>query len=304
MKKLKLQALEVASLYYKENMTQQMIAQKLGITRQTVSKLLKIAIDEGIVEIKINNPEEQIQHLERALAEKLRVSVVVGETSSGDDALRKLATIRETNNYLNNCVNNGNLKIGIAWGKTIQDIISQMTKIKTKGNVVYPLVGATNRDVGCYYTNKLVSDFSEKIGAHAYYALFPNYVSKTDCELIKRTQSYKEIANLWKDSDLLLIGIGNVQSLNNLRNNFNKEALCGDFIGDIVTHIFDINGNVSDLEQDSLCVPFDDIKRAKNTVAIAYGSSKIQAIICACKTGAINTLIIDEYTAKEILENI
>ena len=42
MENLKRQVTEVAILYYKENMTQQQIAEKLGLTRQTISKLLKI----------------------------------------------------------------------------------------------------------------------------------------------------------------------------------------------------------------------------------------------------------------------
>ena len=59
MENLKRQVTEVAILYYKENMTQQQIAEKLGLTRQTISKLLKIAIEERIVQITINDPEKQ-----------------------------------------------------------------------------------------------------------------------------------------------------------------------------------------------------------------------------------------------------
>ena len=58
---------EVATLYYKENLTQQEIAETLHLSRQTVSKLLSDAIEEKIVEIIIHNPEKDCKELEKAL---------------------------------------------------------------------------------------------------------------------------------------------------------------------------------------------------------------------------------------------
>ena len=302
MENLKRQVTEVAILYYKENMTQQQIAEKLGLTRQTISKLLKIAIDEGIVQITINDPEKQNQMIESLLAEKLGVKVLVGELTNGDIALRRIATVRMACEYLADTISGGNNKIGIAWGKTIQEVIEELPKIKSDGNIVFPLVGATDRDVGCYYTNKMVEEFAQKTYSAVHYAMFPNYVSKDDCDLIKRTKAYKDVCLLWENMDIALVGIGNIKTVNDLRRNFDKTAIDCDFMGDIVTHIFDKDGNIVNLSQDSLCVPFENIKRAKNTIAVAYGSSKVQSIISACKTGAINTLITDEYTAREISE--
>lgn len=43
--------LKVSIYYFDENMTQQEIAEKMGITRQSVSKYLGLARDRGIVEI-------------------------------------------------------------------------------------------------------------------------------------------------------------------------------------------------------------------------------------------------------------
>ena len=304
MENLKRQVTEVAILYYKENMTQQQIAEKLGLTRQTISKLLKIALDEGIVKITINDPEKQTQKLESELSERLGVKVVVGELTNGDITLRKIATVRTACDYLIKSIADGNNKIGIAWGKTVQEVIEELDKKKTCGNIIFPLVGATNRDVGCYYTNKMVEEFAKKTDATVHYAMFPNYVSKDDCDLIKRTKAYKDICELWGQMDIALVGIGNNKMVNDLRRNFDKTAIDDNFEGDIVTHIFDNDGNIINQSQDSLCVPFEDVKRAKNTIAVAYGNLKVEAIICACKTGAINTLITDEYTAREISEVI
>ena len=189
------------------------------------------------------------------LAEKLKVKVLVGELTNGDDTLRRIATVRTACNYLTDCISDGNKKVGIAWGKTVQEVIEQLPKIKTFGNVVFPLVGATNRDVGCYYTNKMVEELAKKTNSIVNYAMFPNYVSKEDCDLIKRTQAYKDICALWEQMDIAVVGIGNIKTVNDLRKNFDKKSIEDDnSVGDIVTHIFDREGKIISSNQDSLCV--------------------------------------------------
>jgi DNA-binding transcriptional regulator LsrR (DeoR family) len=48
MKTEKILMAQVATLYYHKNLTQQEIAETLGLTRQTVSKLLNDAINEKL----------------------------------------------------------------------------------------------------------------------------------------------------------------------------------------------------------------------------------------------------------------
>ena len=50
---------EAATLYYDKKLTQQEIAAKMKLSRQTVSKLLNDALRENVVEIKIHNPERE-----------------------------------------------------------------------------------------------------------------------------------------------------------------------------------------------------------------------------------------------------
>ena len=53
MENSKKQMAEAAVLYYEKEYTQQEIANLMGLSRQTVSKLLTDAVKENIVEIKI-----------------------------------------------------------------------------------------------------------------------------------------------------------------------------------------------------------------------------------------------------------
>ena len=60
----------VASLYYELNQNQQQIADRLEISRSSVSRLIKEALDLGIVEIRIHKPANRDFHLEQALIDR------------------------------------------------------------------------------------------------------------------------------------------------------------------------------------------------------------------------------------------
>lgn len=64
---------EAAKLYYLLDYNQNDIAKKLGVSRPTVSRLLQQAKEEGIVEIKINDPAEDIQQLAKQLEQKFNL---------------------------------------------------------------------------------------------------------------------------------------------------------------------------------------------------------------------------------------
>ena len=52
---------KVASLYYKNNLTQESVARKLSISKYKVNRILKSALIQGIVQIKIIKPKVNIK---------------------------------------------------------------------------------------------------------------------------------------------------------------------------------------------------------------------------------------------------
>ena len=58
-----------------------------------------------------------------------------------------------------------------------------------------------------------------------------------------------------------------------------------------------------ELYENTLCASKENLKNAKQTIAVACGDDKTEAIIGALRTRAIDTLITDEYTAKKILNS-
>lgn len=295
---------EAATLYYEKNCTQQEIAGKLGLSRQTVSKLLNDAIKENIVEIKIHNPKKDCAALERELCEKFNIeSAVVCSTSGKGEDIRRMMTVKAAVEHIVPILKNGGQKVAVSWGRTIQSLISELPDMKTQNNVIFPLFGATDNERPYFLSNEIARGMADKIGAGIKYAWFPYLPDDlSDCDLLKKTSYYKKLQGLWDDIDLAIVGIGNTDVLDLFSKSFGYSEKNDKAIGDIATHFFSENGEVLGLYENTLCASFENLKNAKQTVAVACGEDKVEAIRGALKTGLITTLVTDEHTAKKILD--
>ena len=68
----------VAKLYYEENLTQAEVAERVGVSRPLVSKMLSEARDCGIVHIEVRNVVSGNQELLHALEKRFSLTGGVG----------------------------------------------------------------------------------------------------------------------------------------------------------------------------------------------------------------------------------
>ena len=301
----KKQMQEAAILYYEKKYTQNEIAQVMNLSRQTVSKLLNDALKENIVEITIHNPQIDCKELEKAICDKFNIkNAVVCGVSTGDLSLCQLMTVKKAAGYIQTLIESGNQKIAISWGRTVQALISQFPDMNVSGNIVFPLFGATDQEQPYFLSNELARSLADKIGAKVKYAWFPYRPdSIDDCELFKKTSYYKKLYDLWGSIDIAIVGIGNSEIIQTFGKIFGYNEKCSSAIGDISTHFFNEDGEFIDLYENTLCASKENLKSAKQTIAVACGYDKKDAIIGAMRTGIIDTLITDEYTARKILSS-
>lgn len=295
---------EVATLYYKKNLTQQEIAETLHLTRQTVSKLLNDAIDEKIVEIIIHDPEKDCKELEQQICDTFGIrNCVVCSVSGRNESVHRLMTVQAAVDYILPIIKKGNQQIALSWGRTIQELIQNLPKTSTSGNTVFPLFGATDNENSCFSSNELARKLADKLGATPKCAWFPYLAdSDGDSALLKQLSYYKRMQDMWNTADLAILGIGNTEILDIFGKTFGYSEIHAQAIGDVATHFFDKDGRFVNLYRNTLCASVDNIKNAKESVAVACGKEKAEAIAGALRTKMIDTLITDEYTARQVLE--
>ncbi len=299
----KLLMYQAAVLYYEKKKTQQEIAQLMGLSRQTVSKLLGNSVREGIVEIRISDPESTREALSREVCQRfgIREAVVCG-VSCDDRELRFMMTVQAAAKYVIPIIEAGNKNIAVSWGRTVQALIRDLTPTKSQGNSVFPLLGATDNVDAYFLSNELARQLADKIGAQLQYAWFPYLPEQPeDVSLLKQTSCYRKMEDLWNKIDLAVVGIGNCGILERFKENFGSQPGDEEAVGDVATHFFTEDGVLLDLYKNALCATAANIKNAQTTVAVACGDDKVSAIAGALRTGLIDVLITDEYTAARLL---
>lgn len=294
---------EIALLYYKKGLTQQEIADSLRLTRQTVSKLLTAATDEGIVEITVHNPEREKTEMEATLGQELHIRAVIADVSRNNDELRKLNTIERAVEHLTPIFQNGNLQIAVSWGRSVQALIQQFPNLTTSGNTVFPLFGSTEHEQPYFQPNELAREFARKLSSRVQYAWFPYQPDRAqDFELFQRTSYYKNMQNLWSRFDVAIIGIGNNTAIRLLNPALAENGKENSAIGDVAQHFFTTDGKLVETDAHTLQISAECLKATGEKIAIAYGNDKVDAILGAIKAGFVDTLITDEYTARLLLQ--
>ena len=299
----KLQMEEAAILYYEKKLTQSEIARVMNLTRQTVSKLLSDAVKAQVVEITVHNAKTVRERLSQQLCERfgIRRAVVCG-VSRDEETLCLLMTVKCAAEYLSPLFCEGNKKIALSWGRTVQMLCEEFPALAVPSDTVFPLFGATDQEEPYYLSNELARSLADRIGAAVKYAYFPYRPdTEEDAELFKKTSYYKKLCALWGDIDVAVVGIGNDKIIGNFGRIFEYNARCSLAVGDVATHFFDAQGGLLSLYENTLCASEQHLREAKETVAVASGKDKIAAIAGALRTGLIDTLITDEYTARGIL---
>ena len=87
---------EAAQLYYIHNMTMDAIAARLGVSRATVSRLLKSARESGMVQIRLDESFRTRNELERCIGERYKVRVTLVNIRSDATPIARMSQVSRT----------------------------------------------------------------------------------------------------------------------------------------------------------------------------------------------------------------
>jgi len=301
---------EVASLYYENELTQEEIARKLGISRSNVSRLLAEAKQKGVVEIRINYPWETSPSLQMELMNRfnLRVARVLKADRMGyKRILRGLGALAAR--YLEGILNNASI-LAIGWGTALYEVVNAL-RPRQLGIEIVQMIGAIGSGDPLIDGPELARELAKTLGGRYRYLHAPLIVRDEEVQkAFLREQRISETLELAKGADIALVGIGSVDpSVSSLlrAGYIDEEGLeairrCG-AVGDICARQFDIQGNVLDIELNRRVVGIDieSLKRIDCVMGVAGGMPKAPAILGALRGGFVNVLITDNRVAQEVL---
>ncbi len=298
---------KISILYYKKRLNQKEIAEKMGISRPKVSRLLEKAREEGIVKISIENSVADISYKENELAEKfnLREVIICNADDEEPEEERKTRVGRYGLKFLKR-IATGDEYLGISAGTTLHNFALQAVGIGQEDFKIVPIIGALADTGLSFNSNEISNILASRLGGKSYLLNAPAYVNDEDtARVIKNEDRIEKIFDLYSRLEIALLGIGRADEGHPLFKGHVSEKvaeklrnapLCGsvgpilyDREGNEVTEPF-IEGIIGISKEVLLKIPF--------RVGMAIGDYKKEAVLGAIRGDLINVLITDRPMAN------
>ena len=308
--------LKVKAAYYlyKKNMKLSDIADTLKISRVTLNKLLKDAVDEGIVRIEIidNNNALSLLELEASVKERfgLKEARIVNPMPN-DRSYAPNEIALAAAKLVDDMIFSG-MKISLTWGRTLELMVNYLKGNNYIKNIeVYTLLGARGIIDMQMQPNTIAYNLLQKYRGRGFVMNAPFMCETIEaCEIIMADKNVSTIVEKSKDSDLTLVGIGPTPNESAGKDKMRyelgivKELKEYNICGDICSNFYDIYGNVCEVP---LCKRFvkvglNDIKQHKCVVGIAGGEHKVSSILGALNGKYLDVLITDKDTMISVME--
>ena len=305
------QMIRIAKMHYELNYTQLEIARKEGISKATVSRILKSAMDMGIIEVRIKDSVLNDTELEKELvaAYPIKRAVIVPDLVGNDQILLQdvcAALVNDLPRYIKN-----DSILGVFYGHTLTVLARQLPRLKRSGVSVIQLAGGFSRAM--YESNALsiLSSFSECVSGTAYQIPAPAMVEKPFIvEALKQDSQIARVLDMAEICDTAIFSVGNLErpsilyEMGLITHEEYQNMIQRGVIGDFCSHFLNRDGNIFDQDMDARVVgaSLSTIKKIPNKLLVVSGKEKKEVIRAALIGGLADSLYIDAPTAREVLK--
>ncbi len=307
----------VAQMYHVEGGRQAEIAKHLRISQATVSRMLKRAQVEGIVRTTIVAPSGIYAELEAGLREKFKLPEAIVVECSEDRDGPIMARIGEAAAHFFEATLQNSEVVGVSsWSETILKMVDNVHPMRSgKAKFVVQTLGGMGNPAVQTHATQLTTRLARLTGGEPRLLNAPGVAQSREAKLVLVSDPYiRETTDLFGKVTLSIVGIGAVEPSSMLArsgNVFSESELAevaeSGGVGDISLRFFDKDGQPvkTPLDERVIGMSLAELAKIDRVVALAGGKAKTEAIRGALRTGAVDVLITDKFTAERLqaLEN-
>lgn len=302
-------AARAAWLYYVAKNTQDEIAQKLEVSRQSAQRLVALAVSEGLIKVRLDHPITQCMELAQQLKEKFNLLECEVIPSDPADPNSNSGLAQSGAAVLERYLKSETPKtLAFGTGRALKACIDELPTMQCSQHKLISLLGNMMAD-GSASAFDIVVTMANRANAKHYPMPLPVIASSVDeKKILHSLQPVKSIFSLIKQADATFVGIGQITEqspllLDGFISDSDLNAVKNDgAVGEITSWLYDENGQLLNNETNDKVVSYPLSNNATKPVyGIAAGTDKVAAINAALKGKLINSLITNEYTAKAIL---
>lgn len=301
----------VAWLYYMEGLTQAEIAERLGLTRVRVNRLLAECRSSGLVRITLNAPIESCVALEQALRQRCKLKdAVIIPTPQDLEQVAGLLGIA-AGEYLSRFLDDNRLSaLGVGWGATLRETIRHVRKADYPELWVTSMMGGLTQGLEIN-TFEIATDLAKRLNARCSYLAAPIYAgSPRSRDTIVAQDVFKEVLERIAGVDLAFVSLGDLTRRSLLiRNGLPRDVSVDELraagaVGDVLGQFIDAAGKPIDhpINKRVIGLSVEGLSRIGTVVVAAGGANKARIIAAALAGELIDVLISDEQTAAAALD--
>jgi deoxyribonucleoside regulator len=303
--------LKVSQLFYRDGLSQTEIADRLRLSRFQVARLLRVALEDGYVTVKILEPERWHSGLERQLEQRfgLRAAIVLDAVESGD-AETRLRAADAAGRYLEDVLADGDV-LGISLGRTIQAVVDQLPDRIDKRVEVVQLIGGSSRVATELNSMILTADLARRFRSAPHLLFAPAAVAAGSVRrALLEDSEIKETFSLFGHLTIALLGIGSLaqgESSRLLYGGLIDDAsrtglLAQGAVGDVLSYVYNSGGAILNNAAGDrmIAISPEQLLAVPHRIAVATGKVKATAITGALAGGLVNVLVTDSQAAGVI----
>lgn len=301
--------IRVCWAYYREGLTQEQIAERLGLTRKRVIQMLAEGRSTGLVHISVRDGDGVMPAMEQDLRDRfgLHHAIVAPRSLASDTDVRGLVGAA-LGDYLSNTLRDGD-RIGLGWGGTIHAATRHLHRGQLKELTVVQLLGGLARQAR-FNPFDNVSRFAAALEAECYYLPAPMLADTLPHrDMLMSSRSMAQVVEQSRALDLaILTAVDMTEQSGGLeygvltREEWESLRAAG-AVGDICGHYLSAEGEPIDhpVAQRTIHIPFDTLRTTPSRVLAAGGKHKTEIVRAALKAGLATVLITEESLAVRLL---
>lgn len=296
-------------LYYVAGNTQDEIAKKLGISRQSAQRMVALSVSEKLVKVRLDHPIAKCMDLANKITSRFGLLSCEVVPSDSSDPSSTVGLAQAGANEIERHLKSEQPKtLALGTGRVLRTCVDELAPLDCPQHKIVALLGNMASD-GSASPYDVVVRMAERVNAKHYPMPLP-VLPKSKQEKIQLHQLPYITQNMTmaQQADVTFVGVGNlgINSPLHLDGFVTPQELdelqSGGAVGEIISWVFDKNGQLLDcaINQRVASTPLL-VNSEKPVFALAAGEEKVYAILGALRSKLVNSLITNEYTAERLL---
>lgn len=304
---------DVARMYYVENLGQDAIAKKLGVSKSSISRTLTAAKEAGIIRVTVDGDTEIGRDSGLELALKKTFDLEAAYVAAPPAGVEPLTAVTKIAAGLFAERSHHASRIGFGWGITVQRMIDTIPQLRLSAHqLLTPLVGGMATVDTAPSGNNMIVTLAEKSGTRSQRFDAPAVVeSSLTWKALMNESTVKASLDSARSTELAFVGIGTrgyhtsklVVEAMKLSPEEYAEFEGQEPVGDMCGHYFDAAGTPLGPPSSHrvIGISIDDLRAIPTVIAIAAGEERAPGVLGALATHAVDILCVDRDLAQRLL---